>query len=50
MEFGNYSYRWKLADNEAVTCADLKDTFESLVQFRRALISPTKATTSNVRF
>ena len=39
MEFGNYSYRWKLADDEAVTCEDLKNTFEELVQFR---IDPAK--------
>ena len=39
MEFGNYSYRWKLADDEDVSCEDLKNTFEELVQFR---IDPTK--------
>ena len=44
MEFGYYSYRWKLADDESVTCQDLKDALVQLKPFCRDITKPYEGT------
>ena len=44
MEFGDYSYRWKLADDEAVSCQDLKEALVQLKPFCRDISKPYEGT------